>query len=61
MKSEKKIGRKLTLNKETIAKLEQDNIRGGRTDWCNSDPCRDNTIFEQTNIKCTYVSGCPCS
>lgn len=34
----KKFKRKLTLSKETIATLDQDKIRGGRTTTCQTDP-----------------------
>jgi hypothetical protein len=39
---DKKISRKLKLNKETITKLEQKTVKGGATAYC-SDPCPCNT------------------
>lgn len=48
----KKLKRKLSLNKETIAKLDQGKVYGGRTDPCSnycSNPCPcDLTVLTET-------------
>ena len=52
MKNEKKFGRKLKLNKETIGRLDQNdamNVAGGRTATCN-------TKFDTCDTDC----GLPC-
>jgi hypothetical protein len=51
MKKQKKLGRRLKLNKQTIAQLDQDKVLGGATISC-SDPCPcDNTVATEA---CTY-------
>ena len=61
MKDKKKFARKLALNKETIAKLDQEKVHGGGTVGCTDVYCPYNPIFQETDIKCTIVSLCPCS
>jgi len=59
MKKQKKFGRKLQLNKETISKLSADHTRelvGGATVWCSYD-C---PSLKATKCDLTECLVCPC-
>jgi hypothetical protein len=56
MKKQKKFGRTLQLNKETISKLNQDKVRGGATTFCSLPcPCNQSGVSE---ITCNKTCWC---
>lgn len=63
MKTRKKFDRKLKLNKETIARLDQNKVRGGATAGCEptqkGSPCPCNRTIP-TEVICTLYD-CPTS
>jgi hypothetical protein len=56
MKNQKKFNRKLKLNKATIARLDQEKVRGGKTAGCKptqiGSPCPCNRTIP-TEVICT--------
>jgi hypothetical protein len=57
MKNKKQFDRKFSLNKETIAQLDQEKVKGGYTYPCASNPCACDTSDDPiTAFKCTIVT-----
>jgi hypothetical protein len=54
MKKETKLGRKLTINKETITNMEQSQVKGGFSVYLCSNPCPCDTSDD------TFWKTCPC-
>jgi hypothetical protein len=60
MKKQKKFGRKLALNKETIVRLDQRKLFGGRTEDCESVVVCIIPTLKLTKCALTECLVCPC-